>query len=210
MNINKKLACEKSLIENEDYSQYKELIKKYKYVLEYYIDSKINLSKYEELINNSGLYIGKNNKYKVLNEFLNLDYIFLINNLFVEKLSVEDINLLMTKFDKNNISNELIDVIDKTYKDVIYDNYIKGEYKKNIYKVCYGPVVPFNMTDNNAIVFKIYYGKNLIDLDGNKFIELHEKQLAFFEEIKEKLKNEVKEKLNVNCEVLLEKDLYEN
>ena len=68
----------------------------------------------------------------------------------------------MTKFDKNNISDELISIIEKTYKDVIYDNYIHGQYQDIICKVCYGPVVPFNFVDNNALVFKIYYGKNTI------------------------------------------------
>ena len=206
--INEKLAIEKELIINGDKSKYYDLVKMYKYLLEYYIGTRVEFLKYEELIKNSGLYIGINSKYKNLNEYLKLDYIFLINNLFVEKLSIEDINVLMTKFDRNNISNELILIVERTYKDIIYDNYIKGEYQNSIYKVCYGPVVPFNMVDNNALVFKIYYGKNLIDKDGSEFIELHEKQLSFFHNLISKLKDEIKEKLDINCEILLEKDLY--
>ena len=208
MSKNNELLVKKGLIINGDTSKYNELTKIYKYLLEYYINSKIDLFKYEELINNSGLYIGKNSKYKNLNEYLRLDYIFLINNLFVEKLSIEDINMLMTKFDRNNISDELILIVERTYKDVIYDNFIKGEYQDIICKVCYGSVVPFNMVDNNALTFKIYYGKNLIDKNGDEFIELHKKQLEFFNSLIDKLKNEVKEKLNINCEVLLEKDIY--
>ena len=77
-----------------------------------------------------------------------------------------------------------------------------------VYKVCYGPMVPINFADNNALVFKIYYGKNLVDLDGDDFIELHDKQLAFFDNLISEFKNVVKEKLDVNCEVLLEKDIY--
>lgn len=206
--INKKMAIAKGLFIVGDTTKYDELVKIYKYLLEYYINSKIDLSKYEELIKNSGLHIGINAKYKSLNEYLSLNYIFLINNLFVEKLSVENINLLMTKFDKNKISDELLNVVEKTYKDVIYDNYIQGQYQNIVCKVCYGPVVPFNMVDNNVLVFKIYYGKNMINLDGDEFIELHEKQLLFFNELISKLSSEVKEKLGINCEVLLEKDLY--
>ena len=203
--INLELAKEKGLIINEDQSKYDELVKKYKYLLEYYIDSKMNLFQYEELINNSGLSIGKNSKYKSLHEYLKLDYIYLLNNLFIEKLSIEDINLL-EKIDLNN--NEVINFIERTYKDIIYDNYFKGEYQNNIYKVCYGPVVPFNFVDNDSLVLKIYYGKNLIDVDGEEFIKLHEKQLAFFDKLIEKIKNDFKEKLNIKCEVLLEKDIY--
>ena len=208
MSKNNELLVKKRLIMNGDNSKYNELIKIYKYLLEYYINSKIDLSKYEKLIKDSGLYIGINSKYKSLNEYLTFDYIFLINNLFVEKLSFEDIDTLMTKFDKNNISSELMSIIERTYKDVIYDNFVKGEYRDIICKVCYGPAVPFNMVDNNALVFKIYYGKNLIDKDGSEFIELHERQLSFLHELIKELKKEIKEKLNVNSEVLLEKDIY--
>ena len=206
--INEKLALEKGLIIDNDESRYNEVVKKYKYLLEYYVSLKVDLLKYEDLIKESGLYIGINTKYKSLNEYLNLDYIFLINNLFVEKLSIDDINTLMSKFDKNSITDEMMDIISRTYKDVIYDNYFKGEYQNIVCKVCYGPVVPFNMVDNNSLVFKIYYGKNLINLDGDEFIKLHEKQLAFFDELIDKIKNEVKEKLDINCDILLEKDIY--
>ena len=180
--INEKLAIEKGLINEANKTKYDDLSKKYKYLLEYYISTKIDLNKYEDMIKNSGLYIGINNKYKSLNEYLDLDYIFFINNLFVEKLSSEDINRLET-FDRVSITNELMNIIGRTYKDVIHDNYFKGEYTDIVYKVCYGPAVPINMVDNNSLVFKIYYGKNLIDLNDDKFIELHKKQLAFFDNL---------------------------
>lgn len=205
--INEELAKQKGLIIDGNTQKYDELVKVYKYLLEYFISTKIDLSKYEDMIKNSGLYIGVNDKYKPLNEYLKLDYIFLITNLFVEKLSLEDISVL-EKFDKNNIADEIIDVIRRTYKDVIYDNFFKGEYQNIKYNVCYGPMVPINFVDNDAIAFKIYYGKNLIDLDGEAFIELHKKQLSFFDELINKFKEEVKEKLDINCGVLLEKDIY--
>lgn len=205
-NIN--LANEKGLIVDNDEQRYNELVKKYKYLLEYYINTQIDLKKYEEMIKNSGLYIGVNSKYKSLNEYLNLDYIFLITNLFIEKLSIEDINLIMDKFDKENINNELVGLVERTYKDVIYDNYFEGEYTNSTYNVCYGPVVPSNFVLNNALAFKIYYGKNLINLDGDEFIKLHEKQLAFFDKLINEIKDEVKEKLDIDCGVLLEKDIY--
>ena len=204
--FNVELAQEKGLINGEDYSRYDNLVKKYKYLLEYYINSKIDLSKYEELIKNSGLSIGINDKYKVLNEYLKLDYIFLISTLYVEKLSLEDISLL-EKFDYN-VTDELISIIERTCKDVILDNYFKGEYIDSIYKVCYGPMVPFNFVDNDSLVLKIYYGRNLINLDGQDFIELHEKQLSFFNQLIDMIKKDFKEKINIKCEILLEKDIY--
>ena len=163
---------------------------------------------YDNYIKNSELGIGINPKYKPLNEYLGLDYIFFINNLFVEKLSTSDVDKILNNFDMNNISSEILEIIERTYKDVIYDNYFNGEYQNAAYKVCYGPAIPSNFVDNDSLVFKIYYGKNTINLDGDEFIELHEKQLAFFDELIKSLKGEIKEKLNVNCDILLEKDIY--
>ena len=205
---NKELAKEKGLIINEDTTKYDKLVKNYKYLLEYYINTKIDLKKYDNYIKNSELGIGINPKYRPLNEYLGLDHIFFINNLFVEKLSTNDVDKIINNFDKNNISSELLDIIERTYKDVIYDNYIKGEYRNDIYKVCYGAVIPSNFIDNNSLVFKIYYGKNTINLDGDEFIKLHEKQLEFFNNLINVLQNDIKDKLKVNCTILIEKDIY--
>lgn len=204
--INKKLAMAKGLMTDNDNSKYDELVKKYKYLLEYYLNSKIDLSNYENLIKNSGLYIGKNDKYKSLNEYLKLDYIFVISRLFIEKLSNEDINLL-NSFNNDTVTEELINLIDRTHKDVIYDNFIHGEYKDIVCKVCYGPAVPFNMTDNDSLALKIYYGKNLIELNDDEFIELHEKQIAFFQDLINQIKEDFKN-IGIKCEVLVEKDIY--
>ena len=202
MGINVALAKEKGL----DESKYDKLVKNYMYLLEYYINSKVNLSKYDELIKNSDLCFGINKKYQSLNEYFSFNYIFLINNLFVEKLSKKDLELLDSF--NNIINNELIDLVDRTYKEVIYDNYVDGKYLDNVIKVCYGALIPSNMVDNNALVFKIYFGKNKIDLSGEDFIELTEKQYSFLDDIAKKIKNDIKNKINTNCEVLIEKDIY--
>jgi hypothetical protein len=208
ININRELAVSKNLIIDGNEEKYNLLVRNYKYLLEYYINSRIDLSNYDNMIKNSDLSIGTNSKYKSINEYLNLDYIFLINNLFVEKLSNEDINEILNKFNKDNISNELITIIERTYKDVILDNYREDGYTDKIYKVCYGSIVPRNMVNNNSLVFKLIYGKNLIDVEGDQFIGLHKKQLMFLEDVINKLKEEVSNKLNIDCEVLLEKDIY--
>ena len=200
--INIELANSKGL----DKNLYQELAKKYKYILEYYLSTVIDFKKYEKEIENANLYIGKNSKYRSLNEYLDLDYIFLLNNLFIEKLSSDDINLL--KSFHGEVSLIFIDLIKRTYKDVIYDNYLKEGYSDQIYKVCYGAVVPSNFVDNKSLVLKIYYGKNTKNIDGKAFIELHEKQLEFFLKLMKELINDIEEKLNIKCEILLEKDIY--
>lgn len=208
-NINIDLAKEKGLVVGNDTSIYDSLSKKYKYLLEYYLNSLIDFNKYEELIDNSALYIGKNNKYKKINEYLNLNYIFLITHVFIEKLDSNELDMLK-KFDGNTISSDLIEMISRTYKDVIRDNYIKGKYQNDIYKVYYGPFIPDNFVDNDVLVFKIYYGKNLKEiLDTDEFITLNNQQLEFFNNLINKLKNEIETKLQCKCKVLLEKNIYE-
>lgn len=203
------LAKEKKLINNNDDSLYKKLSLRYKYILEYYLNTVVDFKKYENEIDNSNLYIGKNSRYKSLNEYLNLDYIFLINNLFIEKLSDDNLELLKNSFNKDNLSIELVEMVKNTYQDVIRDNYLNGEYYDKIYNVCYGEFVPTNFVSNNSLVFKIYYGKNLKELFKEDFIKLHQDQLKFFRKIISEIKNEIMVKLNVQCEILLEKDIYE-
>lgn len=205
-NINILLAKEKGLIKDDDDTIYQLIVKKYKYLLEYYLSTIIDFKKYENEINNSDLYISSNTKYKNLNVYLDLDYIFLINNLFIEKLDENDLNLLKN-WNDNQISDELIDIIKRTYKDVIKDNYFKNEYHDKLYKVCYGPVVPINFVDNDSLVFKIIYGKNKIDLETKEFIALTRKQNELFNNIINKISKEVSDKLGIKCQILFEKDI---
>ncbi len=207
MSRNIALAKEKKLIIDNDESLYIEIAYKYKYLLEYYINTMIDLKKYEREIDNSNLYIGKNAKYKSLNNYLDLDYIFLVNNLFVEKLEEKDINLLK-QYNEGNVSYELINLVKRTFKNIIFDNYTNDKYRDSIYKVCYGDYVPLNFVDNDSLVFRIYYGKNLKDLNKDDFVKIHREQLAFFENIMNRIKDEVKRVLDVKCEILLQKDLY--
>ena len=109
MGVNIALAEKKGL----DKSKYDKLVKNYMYLLEYYINSKIDLSKYDELIKNIYLYFGINTKYQSLNEYFSFNYIFLINNLFVEKLSIKELELLDSFY--YIVNNELIDLVDRTY-----------------------------------------------------------------------------------------------
>ena len=205
--INIELAKAKGLITDND-NLYKELEKKYKYILEYYLNTIIDFSIYENMISSSNLYIGKNKKYQDLNEYLKLDYLFFINNLFIEKLDDNNLTLLKN-FNKDNITDEVVNMIKNTYSDVIKDNYFKEKYTDQIYKVCYGPVVPNNFVDNNSLVFRFIYGKNLIDLNGDEFFELNRKQQKYINDTLDNLKKELLDKTGIKAEILITKDIYE-
>lgn len=206
--INMELAREKGLIANQNFDVYNEITKAYKYVLEYYLNSVIDLKKYDEEIKKSNLYIGMNKKYKQLNSYLDLNYIFLLNRLFIEKLDKKDIDLLKNSFNKNKISDELISMVKRTFKNVIYDNYLDGQYVEKVYKVCYGAFVPLNFVDNDSLILKIYYGRNEKKiLDTKEFIALDKRQVDFFSELINELKKDIITKLKIKCDVLIEKDI---
>jgi len=209
--MNNELASAKGLIKGEDKSLYIALQEIYKYLFEVYIFSKVNLKKYDEEIKNSEYYFGKpnpNSKQLIsgLREFMGLDHIYLLNNFFIEKLEMNEIELLKGNLGKKiEASKELLEMVERTYKEIIKKNFFKGEYTDNVYKVCYGVAVPSNFADNNAIVLKIYYSKNTKKLNDEEFINNLVKQKELIKGLKERLKKEMEDKLGVPCEVLDEK-----
>lgn len=209
--MNKELAIQKGLIINNDENMYIVLQEIYKYLFEVYMFSKINLKKYDEEIKNADCYFGKPNPTKEqlisgLREFMNLDYLYILNNFFIEKLEINDIEMLKKCLgNKVEATPELLGMIERTYKDVIKKNFFKGEYTEDKYKVCYGTAIPSNFADNDALVLKMYYSKNTKELQGQEFIDNLRKQKTFIDELKEKIKKEIEEKLNISCDILDEK-----
>ena len=203
--INITLAKEKGLIGDNDL-KYQELARNYKYLLEYYLNSSIDFKKYEKEIDDSNLFIGKTDKYRELNEFLKLDYLYLISDLYIEKLDKTDLDKL-SQLDRNNIDDNLLEIVKKTYKEVILNNYLEGKYTDKPYKVCYGAATPTNFVNNDSLVFSFYYGRNILRFVGKELIKLDQKQREFIEKEMELLKKEIFDKLNVNCEILIKKDI---
>lgn len=206
--INKKLAEEKGLISNDKISIYDKLENYYKYLFEKYLITKIDFKKYRDLFNNSELEFKPakviNPTLNDLNEYFKFDYIYLMNNFFIEKLSLEDINLLENSIDENSASKEILELIENTYKDIIKNNYIKNEYTDETYNIVYGKSTPDNFARNDSIIFKIYY--SVVDKNETKeeFLSRYDAVMKFITDIQESLKKEVEEQLKVNCDVLVE------
>ena len=98
--VNIELAKQKGLIVNDDNSEYVLLENLYKYLFENFLNEQVNLKKYDEELLNSELDFGiahpsQEQKGNSLNDFIKYNYIFLLNDFFIEKLSIEDINILM-------------------------------------------------------------------------------------------------------------------
>lgn len=211
-NVNIELAKNKGLIVNDSNNNYKVLENLYKYLFEYYLLSKVDLRKYDEDIFNSNLYFGISNpsnkqKGNGLNEYIKFNYIYLLNNFFVEKLSVEDINKLQNALNEGNLrpTPELLEIIDRTYKQVIRNNYTNNGYLDNVFKVYYGEYKPDNFVDNDALVIKIFYGKNSKELSDDEYLKNMSEKKKFLNDLSIKLMTELKEQLDLNINILIEK-----
>jgi len=209
--INKELAIQKELIVNDNNSLYIQLENFYKFLFENYILKDLNLDKYNNLFKNSELDFGiaQPTKEQLLdkNSYLNLEYIYILNNFFVEKLSLEDINILKKYMTMQQIilTSELTELLKRTYKDIIKDNYTSKGYTEDIYNVCYGYMVPSNFAKNNALVIKIIYGRNTKQYNNEEFIENLKEKNKFIENISNEIIQEVKNKLDLECNILIEK-----
>ena len=184
----------------------------YKYFFEKYLTENIDITKYNDLIKNSGLDFGIPKPAKInlgtnLKEYLNLEYIYLVNNFFIEKLSEEHLEILKNRaLNKNyNFDEEIRLLISSTFKDVIKNNYFKNNYTDKVYKVCYGYNIKSNYADNDSLVLKILYGKNTKELDKEKYIENNKVKEFHINNIKEFLKKEIEDNLNIKCTIISEK-----
>ena len=138
--VNKELAIEKKLIINDDSKIYTSVQKLYIKCFEQILLSKVDLKKYEERIENSKCNIGpvkvKNKTYYHNLSSMNLKFIYIRNFFYVEKLNENDLSIMIQKVNNNNyeVDNALMDIVNRTYKDVLANNYVNGEYYAGSYK----------------------------------------------------------------------------
>ena len=93
-------------------------------------------------------------------------------------------------------------MVERTYKEVILNNYFKGRYVDDKYNICYGITIPSNFARNDSVVLKIYYSDHS-NINNNTYIENMNKQKEFIKQLAEELKNEISSKLDINCDILI-------
>ena len=192
-------------LEIDDINLYKELENKYKKYFEKYLMNIVDLSKYDYELITSSLDFGNINKsiklFSNLNEYFNLNHIYLLNNFFVEKLTKAELDIL-----KSDNEKELLKLVENTYKELIKNNYNNGKYSENVYKICYGVYpTPENLIDNNSLVLIIYYGKNNRKYGKKGYIDNYKKKRELLKEISIKIENEISKNLDIPVKVLFEK-----
>lgn len=205
-NSNVELIKSKSILDEE----YIILKKTYKQLFEIYLQSKIDLKLYDNKIKNSDLDFGQGHPVKInlindLGEYLGLNYIFIINDFFVEKLSINDLNELRRVYQEKKYNLNTKKMIERTYKDVLNNNFVNGEFKDVPFNRCYGPMVPKNFALSDSLVIKIIFGKNIKQYNDDEYLANAKAKTNFLNILSNELKKEIEEKFGIRVTILREK-----
>ena len=199
--FNFNLAMQKGLTNYNKLSEkYIELYNKYnKYFLRFMIDI-LDLNMYDKLIGNSELDFGicRENRQDVYQKSSPLNYIYIKNNLHIEKLSDNDLRLL----DVCNDDNILLDLIRRTYKEIITINCINNKMLNNNFSTQMFPNFYTNSTilPNDALIIVIREGDAKEDLTGEEFWKNAKLKNDFIEDLIAQMKKEIEKKLDCNVE----------
>lgn len=210
-NINKELSIEKGLIQGDNNNLYIQIENFYKYLFERYLLSKVNIKSFDEELKNSKLDFGIPNFQKQnLNiiDYLNCNYILVLNSFFIEKLDINDINALKNKLNNKDYSldDSTYKMIERTFKEVIKNNYHKDKYEEKVYKICYGEdPVPSNFADNDALVLLVLFSKNKNSYNKEEYVQNIVEKKKFLKNFENKIKLEVNKNININCELIIRK-----
>lgn len=192
---------------NEEYfsrlneAQKEEYIKLYEvysnFLLEYLI-RKYDLLKYDNLFKNSksnfiAMPLEKMDMYQVLCKD-KLNYIYIRNNIYIERLTKEEINYLYSIIGKE-YNQEIESFIEKTFRKIIIEN--DSEYLKTNY----GFSNRSYQGSSKALVIGLRYDK-YFNSDDKNWEELTEQRLLESDNIVEYIKEELKKKLDMNIEVI--------
>ena len=160
----------------------------YKNELINFLQKEIDFKKYDKEIEESNLYFGKSISIKnKLSEYFELR-----NNLYIENLSEEEKNTL-----NSDNKQDVYELIKNTYKKVIT--------KENANNIMYDPPMPSHYVKNGSLVLTFIYGRNTEEVEDNKYKDLIIKQKQFIENIVKEITNEIKNKINIDTIIFIEK-----
>ena len=158
--IDLNLANQKGLSTNGVLNdKYFNLVNNYKYLLSYYLMSKTSLKRYDNEIKNYYIKFTEITKDKMdfyqETSYLELDYLYLRNNLYVEFLSENEINEILS-LDINNKESftKCLNIVTDTYKNII--NKYNGKSDVT-HMVNYGPNSGAYLIESEVLVIGLRY-----------------------------------------------------
>ena len=182
----------------------------YKILLDRYLVNRLNLDVYDKSIDESGYKFipidSKGMDYYQYMSAMNLKYLYLRNNLYIEKLSKEVINRLLslTTEELNKPSEELIGIVEATYKSVID----KSPESDGSYMARYGPDNDKFWYPSNELIIGLRYdmfADNGLGED-DEWKENNEKQLIFINALIDEVDDTGESILGIPVNVILYTD----
>lgn len=194
-------AYKKNLIESDIFTdRYNKIIDNYKRILGSILEKKLNLSKYDNQIKKADLYfkpVKDEDKDMYQNtSLLGLDYIYIRNNFYIERLPEE----ILILFEDLNKSKDDIKQLVKLVLDT-YPSVIKEDTKEDC-MVAYGPFTSYFFAPCDSLVFGIRRDKwDRENVPKDKKDNIYFEQEDFFRGIINDMKKDFEGKLSVPVSV---------
>lgn len=194
--------------------EYIDLYNIYRFFMTKYIIEKLKLKEYDKKIKNnkSNFLPIEEDKMDVYQFFScdELEYIYIRNNVYIERLSNKEINLLKDKLKNNDysIDDSIEELIEKTYQKVIFEDIMKNGKK---YQIMYGPDSSRFFARNDSLVLGIRYDEfAIINLTDEEWKIQNKKQREFLRNIINEMTKEFENKLNIPIKIIKYNDYSVN
>ena len=164
--------------------EYLNLYSLYMYYFTKYLIKTIRLDQYDESLKNSNLsfvnIIENQDVYQLMNSSL-LNYFYIRNNIYLDKLTNDELNFLKQQLTSlnYNINEEIESFIEKTYKKLIFETI--NNNPNMIAKISHGPISSSAFfSRNDALVIGFRYDEfNLNGKDEKTWHENYKNQRYF-------------------------------
>ena len=193
-------------MDNNMKETYLEIYSIYRKLFSEYIIDKLQIKNYDfELMNSNLNFVKVIEKdmdiYQNFNKEI-LNYFYIRNNLYIERLTPSERKILYTKFLSGDYSldeNTKV-IIENSYKRIIFEDIHKDG--SNCY-INMGPDNSDYYVPNQSIVIGFRYDEfNLNNLSDEQWDNLHDKQLLYLSEFLLKMSKEISSKVNIPIQVI--------
>ncbi len=193
-------------MDNNMKETYLEIYSIYRKLFSEYIIDKLQIKNYDFELTNSNLNFVKviekdMDIYQNFNKEI-LNYFYIRNNLYIERLTPSERKILYTKFLSGDYSldeNTKV-IIENSYKRIIFEDVHKDG--SNCY-INMGPDNSDYYVPNQSIVIGFRYDEfNLNNLSDEQWDNLHDKQLLYLSEFLLKMSKEISSKVNIPIQVI--------
>lgn len=173
------------------------IYKKYRTLLEKVLSECLKIKSFDEELEKSNLDFRKvdsdSKDIYQMSSSLDSSYLYLRNDLYLNRLPIEVISILEDA-DIDNPDDNLKNVILDTYKDVIYCGF--DGFKS------YGPDSEEYWKDSRSIVLGFRYNEFPEDIDDEDFDDYNYSQIQFLKDFLDNKSKEYSKKLGVNVEFI--------